>query len=163
MGRACSAVSHIRAPISWCSGVHWSITDLARQSRSWSSPGSVSQSLSLDGTRARARGAGGAARRRSSGQLLIEDGVHDGVGGPAEPDAVVQEGGHVAAVAALDEFGVLQGAASQFGHAGGCAFYCLKAGGQVGQHLGAGLADLLGVLVVVGLLVAGGQGAISPE
>jgi len=50
--------------------------------------------------------------------LLVDDGVHDGVGGAAEPDAVVDERGDVASVSALDELDVVEDAAAQFGNPG---------------------------------------------
>src|SRR6185295_12047963 len=149
--------------MSWCSGAHWWRTAVASHDSDSAAAGSpmadawaVSHSVSSgSGTSCTACAALPAQSLRG---LLVDDGVHDGVGGPAEPDAVVDERGDVAAVSSLHELDVVEGGAAQFGNADAGTLQGLQSGGEFGQHLPASLADHLGVFVVAVGLVVGGQG-----
>jgi hypothetical protein len=56
-----------------------------------------------------------------------------------QPDAVVDECGDIASVSPFDQLDVAEGAAAQLRHAGAGAVPCLQAGGELGEHLAAGL------------------------
>jgi Transposase len=83
------------------------------------------------------------------------------VGRAGVADAVVEEGGDVAAVAAVDEFDVVDAVAAQLLEVGHGALHGLDAGGDGSEQLAADFADPLEAVEVVELFEPVVQGGVG--